>query len=120
MKTAVGLLTLAACAAAETVAITNARIFPVSASPIDRGTVLMQDGKIAGVGSKVAIPPGARRIDGTGLSVYPGWIDGLTSVGLVEISGVRATVDATETGPFNPAAQAWIAVNPNSEMIRTA
>jgi len=110
----------ALAASAQTVAIINARIFPISSTPIDKGTVLIQDGRITGVGVKIAVPAGARKIDGAGLSVYPGWIDGLTSVGLVEVAGVRSTVDTTEVGPFNPAAQAWIAVNPHSEMIRTA
>lgn len=116
---AIGVLT-SALAFAQTHAITNARIVPVATPAIERGTIVIRDGKIAAVGTKVAVPSGANRIDGTGLSVYPGWIDAYTSVGLVEISSVRGSVDTTELGPFNPQAQAWIAVNPHSEMIRTA
>jgi len=104
----------------QTIAITNGRVFPVNGSPVDKATVLIVDGKISAVGQKLTIPAGARKIDATGLSVYPGWIDGFTRVGLVEISSVNATVDTTELGAFNPYAQAWIAVNPHSEMIRTA
>ncbi|MBC7927353.1 MAG: amidohydrolase family protein [Bryobacteraceae bacterium] len=109
-----------AASAAEVIAITNGRVVSVSSAPMDRATVIITDGKISAVGSKVSIPTGARRIDATGLSVYPGWIDGWTRVGLAEISSVSGSVDTTELGPFNPAAQAWIAVNPHSEMIKTA
>jgi imidazolonepropionase-like amidohydrolase len=105
---------------AQTHAITNARIVPVTTPAIERGTIVIRDGKIAAVGNKVAVPAGANKIDGTGLSVYPGWIDAYSSVGLIEISSVKGSVDTTELGPFNPQAQAWIAVNPHSEMIRTA
>ncbi|MBC8167357.1 MAG: hypothetical protein H7Y20_15995, partial [Bryobacteraceae bacterium] len=116
------LLSFAVCVAspAETVAIINARIVPVSAPTIERGTLLIENGKIAAVGQKISIPSGSRRIDASGLSIYPGWIDGWTRIGLVEISGVGPTVDTTELGLYNPAAQAWIAVNPHSEMIKTA
>lgn len=112
-------LVLCSSAFAETIAITNARIFPVTSPAIDRGTVVIVDGKITAVGQKVQIPGGARRIDATGLSVYPGWIDGFSRVGLEEIAGVTPTVDVQELGPFNPAAQAWIAVNPHAEMVKT-
>jgi imidazolonepropionase-like amidohydrolase len=106
--------------AAETHAIVNARILPVSGAPIERGAVVIQDGKIAAVGAKVAVPKDARKIDGTGLTVFPGMIDAYTTLGLSEISSVKGSVDTTELGPFNPQAQAWIAVNPHSEMVRTA
>ncbi len=115
-----GFLLVASAVSAQTHVITNARIIPVTAPAIERGTVVIRDGKIAAVGAKVAMPAGANRIDATGLSVYPGMIDAYTSVGLVEISSVRGSVDTAELGPYNPQLQAWIAVNPHSEMVRTA
>ena len=108
------------CRSAETVAIVNGRVFPISSPPIEKATVVITDGKITAVGSSVSVPKGARRIDASGLSVYPGWIDGWTRVGLSEISSVSGSVDVAEIGSFNPGAQAWIAVNPHSEMIKTA
>jgi imidazolonepropionase-like amidohydrolase len=105
---------------ADTVVITNARVFPISSAPVDKASIVITDGKITAVGTKVAIPSGARRIDATGLSVYPGWIDGYSKVGLAEIASVAGSVDIAEVGAFNPGAQAWIAVNPHSEMIKTA
>ena len=107
-------------ALSQTYAITNTRIVPVTSPPIERGAIVIKDGKIAAVGPKVAAPSGANKIDGTGLSVYPGWIDAYTELGLTEISSVRGSVDTAEIGLFNPQAQAWVAVNPHSELIRTA
>src|SRR3954463_966336 len=77
-----------------TFAITNARIVTVSGATIENGTVIIQDGKIAAVGANVSIPAGAEKIDGKGLSVYPGMIDAGTNLGLAEIPlGVNASMD---------------------------
>jgi imidazolonepropionase-like amidohydrolase len=105
---------------AETFVLTNARIVPVSAPLIERGSVVIEDGKIAAVGAQIKPPAGAKKIDATGLTVYPGLIDGYTRLGLAEISSVKGSLDTTEIGAYNPQAHAWLAVNPHSEMIRTA
>jgi imidazolonepropionase-like amidohydrolase len=68
----------------DTYAITNARIVTVSGPVIEKGTVVVRDGLIAAVGANVAAPPDARIIDGTGLTVYPGFIDANTSLGVPE------------------------------------
>ncbi len=65
-------------------AIINARVVPVAGAPIDKGTVLVRDGIIEAVGVGVAIPPDARIIDATGLTVYPGLIDALSDIGIEE------------------------------------
>jgi len=67
---------------AETFAITNARIVTVSGATIERGTIVVRDGLIESVGASVSVPADARTIDGTGLTVYPGFIDALTNLGL--------------------------------------
>lgn len=103
---------------AGTFAITNARIVTVSGAVIENGTVVIQDGKIAAVGASVTIPAGAEKIDGKGLSVYPGMIDADTNLGLAEISlGANATMDVAETGTMNANAKAYLAVNPHSSHV---
>ena len=62
-------------AAGRLVAITNATILTASHGKIDKGTVLIRDGKIAAVGAAVTVPAGATVIDGTGRYVIPGIID---------------------------------------------
>src|SRR5438477_12312912 len=86
--------------AAVVYAIRNARIVTVTGATIEKGTVLIRDGKIAAVGEQVSIPGNAKVIDGTGLSVYPGMIDSGTILGLSEVGAVNATVDTTELGDF--------------------
>src|SRR5437868_4494027 len=99
-------------------AIRNAKIVTVTGETIPRGTVLIKDGKIAAIGATVAIPAGAKQIDATGLSVYPGMIDSYTQIGLMEIGqGAASTVDTTELGDFNPNMKALTAINPHSELI---
>ncbi|MCU1289745.1 MAG: Imidazolonepropionase-like amidohydrolase [Acidobacteria bacterium] len=103
---------------AGTFAITNARIVTVSGATIENGTVVIQNGKIAAVGASVTIPANAERIDGKGLSVFPGMIDASTNLGLAEISGgVPASVDVAETGSMNANAKAYTAVNPHSSHV---
>jgi len=100
-----------------TYAITHAKIFTLVASPIDDGTVVIKDGKIAAVGASVEVPSGAQVIDAKGLQVYPGLFDPITQMGLSEISAVNATVDTTETGTYNPDVVAATAISPSSEHI---
>lgn len=103
---------------AGTFAITNARIVIVTGAVIENGTVVIQDGRIAAVGAAVSIPSGAEKIDGKGLSVYPGLIDAATNLGLAEIPlGANATMDVAETGTMNANAKAITGVNPHSSHV---
>jgi imidazolonepropionase-like amidohydrolase len=102
---------------ATSYAITHAKIFTVSGAPVEDGTLVIRDGKIAAVGANVAVPADAKVIDGKGLQVYPGLFDAITQMGLSEISAVSATVDSSETGPYNPDVVAATAVSPSSEHI---
>ena len=98
-------------------AITHAKIFTLAGPPIEDGTVLIHAGKISAVGTGLNIPAGAQVIDAKGLQVYPGLFDSVTQMGLSEISAVRATVDTTETGSFNPDVIAATAILPSSAHI---
>lgn len=68
--------------APATYAITNARLVPVSAPTIERGTIVVRNGLIVGLGAQLAVPADARIIDGAGLSVYPGFIDAYGTLGI--------------------------------------
>lgn len=63
------------------VAIRNARIVTVSGPVIQKGTIVVRNGLIAAVGENVTVPGDAWIIDGEGLTVYPGLIDGLSTLG---------------------------------------
>lgn len=101
-----------------TFAITGARIVTVSGAVIENGTLVIRDGKIAAVGSSASVPSGAERINGKGLSVYPGMIDAATSLGLSEIGqGANGTQDVNELGTMNANARAILAVNPHTSHV---
>src|SRR3974377_118017 len=74
------------CFAAEpsAIAIRNARIVPVAGPPIAAGTVVIRDGLIQSVGENVTVPAGVWVIDGKDLTVYPGLIDALSTLGIPE------------------------------------
>ena len=99
------------------IVIRNATIVPVSGPRVPNGTIVLRGGKIEAVGPNVTAPADARVIDGTGLFVYPGMIDGGTQLGLTEIGSVPGGEDTQEIGDFNPQNVALTAVNPHSELI---
>ncbi|HLK21452.1 MAG TPA: amidohydrolase family protein [Bryobacteraceae bacterium] len=112
------LLTLPLAAADDdSFLIRGATVHPVASAEIQNGSVLVQNGKIVGVGRNLNAPKGTRIVEGKGLHVYPGMIDSATEMGLSEISSVRESVDVGEIGKFDPQLRAEIAINPSSEHI---
>ena len=101
----------------DTFLIRGATVHPVASAEIQNGSVLVQDGKIVGIGRNLTAPKGTRIIEGKGLHVYPGMIDSATEMGLSEISSIRESVDVGEIGKFDPQLRAEIAINPASEHI---
>lgn len=99
------------------IALVEGTIHPVVGEPIERGVLVFDQGKITAIGRDVKIPRGAKRIKIRGKHVYPGMINALGSLGLIEINSVRATKDFAETGSINPNVRAEVAVNPDSELI---
>ncbi|MCE2988534.1 MAG: amidohydrolase family protein [Burkholderiales bacterium] len=63
-------------------AITGARIVIAPGRVIERGTLVMKDGRITAVGADVPIPAGARVWKLDGRSVYAGFIDLASAVGV--------------------------------------
>lgn len=66
----------------SSIAIRNARVHTVSGTVLTKGTVLVKNGLIEAVGENLAIPADAWVIEGEGMSVYPGLIDAMSSVGI--------------------------------------
>jgi imidazolonepropionase-like amidohydrolase len=69
-------------ASVGTWALTNARIETVTKGTIEKGTIVIRDGIIEAVGANVTPPGDARVVDLTGRTVYPGFIDLTSSMGL--------------------------------------
>jgi imidazolonepropionase-like amidohydrolase len=103
---------------AQTIAITGGTVYPVSGPKIDNATVLIRDGRIAAVGTNVAVPAGATRIDAGGKWVTPGLIESGGTLGLTEINAVQGTNEAFQrtsevAASFNVAE----GINPASTLI---
>ncbi|HEV2320858.1 MAG TPA: amidohydrolase family protein [Gammaproteobacteria bacterium] len=109
----------AAPAQADTYAITGGTVYTLgTAGKLEHATVIVRDGKIAAVGTDVAIPADAKRIDATGKLVTPGIIDPESEFGLDEVDQVTQTQDSTltstrYTAAFDPTA----GINPRSMVI---
>ncbi len=103
---------------AQTIAITGGTVYPVSGPKLVNATVLVRDGRVAAVGTNVAVPADAKRIDATGKWITPGLIDGAGQMGLVEIEAVPGTREATLAGDTIAAAfNVGEGINPASALI---
>jgi imidazolonepropionase-like amidohydrolase len=105
-----------------TIAITGGRVVPVEGDPVDGGTVLVRDGKIAAVeGPGFAVPDGAEVVDAAGKWVLPGFIDAHAHVGVSEEAEGWAGHDTNErTSPVTAQVRALDAINPADQGFRDA
>ena len=88
------------------VAITNATIMTAAGIEIAHGAIVLREGRIVAVGTDVAVPPDAIRVDGTGKYVTPGIIDTHCHLGVYAAPGTEAESDGNET--TNPVtAEVW-------------
>jgi imidazolonepropionase-like amidohydrolase len=110
---------LATPAAAQSVAITNAKlVIGDGSAPIDGGTVVVRDGRVVAAGKSVVVPAGIATVDAGGRWVTPGIVAGFTRMGIVESDGVEETNDTGASGSqFHAAIDVAPAVNPSSSAI---
>ena len=99
--------------------ITNATIHTGTGQVLENASIVITDGKIAAVGKNVTVPPNATTVNAQGKHVYPGLILPTSSLGLVEVSAVRATTDVREIGDMNPNVRTIVAYNTDSKVINT-
>lgn len=106
--------------------LVGATVHTVSGDTIVNGVVSFTDGQIGIVGiasdimPRISLTPDSEIIDLTGKHLYPGMIDSVTTLGLQEISAVRAMNDYNEVGDMTPEVRAYVSVNPDSTVIPTA
>jgi imidazolonepropionase-like amidohydrolase len=86
---------------AQTIAITGGTVYPVSGPKIERGTVLIRDGRIIAVGANVTIPGDAQRVDATGKWVTPGLVFAGSNAG-TGVSGLFQFNEGRKQGDVNP------------------
>lgn len=101
--------------------IQNATIMTASHGTIERGSILIRDGKIAEVGENVQVPRGATVVDGEGKFVIPGIIDAHSHIaaaaineGSINVSsmvGIRDVLVPTDIGIYRALAGGVTAIN---------
>ena len=81
-------------AAAQDIAITNARlVIGDGSAPVEGGTVVVRGGKVVAAGAGVGVPAGIERVDAEGRWVTPGIVAAFSRVGLVEVDAVTGSND---------------------------
>src|SRR5690606_14604217 len=84
---------------------------------IQNATIVFENGKITAIGTNAA--PIGRIINAQGKHVYPGFIAANSTLGLVEIDAVRASVDQREIGIMTPNVRSLIAYNAESKVVES-
>jgi len=98
------------------IAITNGKILTITKGVIDKGTILVEDGKIKAVGKNVKIPKGAEVIDASGKVVMPGLVEAHCHIGIWEETIGWAGSDGNEaTDPATPHMRAIDAIKANAD-----
>jgi imidazolonepropionase-like amidohydrolase len=87
-------------------ALVGATIFTGTGERIDKGTVLMKDGKIESVGANTTAPAGYVVVDAKGKWITPGIIDVHSHLGVYPSPGVAAHSDGNEATDPNTA-EVW-------------
>lgn len=83
-------------AAAQDLLVRNATVHTAgTAGTLRNGDVLVRGGRVAAVGTGLAAPAGIAVVDAGGRPLTPALFGGITGIGIEEVSGESATVDAT-------------------------
>jgi len=103
------------------VLITNVQVYTVSHGVIDKGSVLVEDGKISQVSAGDIQVEGATVVDGKGLTLMPGFIDAHTHVGISEEGFGWEGADYNEwVDPVTPYLRAIDGINPMEQGVKDA
>lgn len=94
-------------------------LYTVSGGVLAQTDLLFENGRITEIAKNVSAPANTEIIDVSGKRVYPGLIDGASTLGLTEIDAVRGTLDKNEVGNITPEVQSHIAYNADSELTPT-
>lgn len=104
----------------KAIAITGATIHIGNGTVVENGTILFSGGKIISVNPGGQVPQDdVIVVSAAGKHIYPGFISPVTNLGLAEFESVKATLDFTEIGNFNPHIRSIVAYNTDSKVPAT-
>ena len=107
--------------ASAPVLIAGATVLTGDGGRLENADVLLQDGKVAAVGSGLPAPADAIRVDGAGKWITPGLIDVHSHLGVYPSPGMKAHSDGNEaTAPVTPNVWAEHSVWPQDPGFLTA
>ncbi|PKN64962.1 MAG: amidohydrolase [Deltaproteobacteria bacterium HGW-Deltaproteobacteria-15] len=100
-------------------AVINGTIYTMTKGVIRKGTLLIEDGRIAQVGKNVAVPKGAEIYDARGKVVMPGLVDAHCHTGIFPDGVGWTESDGNEmTDPVTPHLRALDAIHPEDMAFR--
>lgn len=107
--------------ASQPILIKDGTVITVTNGTIEKGDVLLKDGKIKEVGKDISAPDDCLIIDGSGKFIMPGIIDAHSHIGVYSWPGVAAHSDGNEmTDPITPQVRAEDSFNSEDPAILRA
>jgi|Deesub1362A_J573_1020465.scaffolds.fasta_scaffold00827_7 imidazolonepropionase-like amidohydrolase len=100
----------------EIIALCGGKFITLAGKDIEKGTLLIKDGRILDLGEKVSFPSEVKIIDVKGLIILPGPIDSFTHLGVSDILPENQDFDE-KTNPITPHLHIIDSLNPNSKNI---
>lgn len=114
----------AGTAFAQDVLVRDATVHTATAQgTLQHADVLVQGGTIRAIGRGLAAPAGTSVVEAAGRPLTPALFGGITEIGIEEVSGEDATVDAglkLADQPMRPEFDVTLAYNPDSVLVPVA
>lgn len=103
------------------IALVNGTIYTMEGQIIEKGIILIDNGKIKEIGKEISIPMNVEVIDVLGKYVFPGFIDAHDHIGIFEEGVGELGEDGNEwTDPITPHVRALDAINPADKAFEDA
>lgn len=101
--------------------IKNGKIYTMAGNMIEKGSILVEDGKIKEIGNDIVAPFDAEIIDAEGKLVFPGMIDAHCHLGMWEDAIGFEGADGNEmTDPITPQLRSIDSINPMDRTFQEA
>jgi imidazolonepropionase-like amidohydrolase len=103
----------------KTILIKNGKLFTITQGVVEKGDILISEGKISALGKNLSAPDGAEVVDASGLSVMPGLIDAFTNLGAADIFDENNDFEEA-TSPLTPHLHITDGIYPGNRFIPLA
>lgn len=101
--------------------IKNGKIYTMAGNMIEKGSILVEDGKIKEIGNDIVAPFDAEIIDAEGKLIFPGMIDAHCHLGMWEDAIGFEGADGNEmTDPITPQLRSIDSINPMDRTFQEA